>query len=83
MKQITPGTVPVESPVQAVPTILGQVPSVMSKITRTSSNEFSQSAVRDASPGDGTPAMVGLRSSLQRSNIAFFLRSIAKSPRPK
>jgi hypothetical protein len=74
MKQITPG--------MAVPAILGQAPSVMPKITRTSSNEFSQSAMRDASPGDGTPATVVLRSSLQRSNIQFFLRSIAKSPRP-
>jgi hypothetical protein len=40
-------------------------------------------AVRDAGPGDDTPATVVLPSSLQRSNIQFFLRSIAKSPRPK
>jgi hypothetical protein len=76
MKQVTPGM----APVQAAPAILGQAPS---KITRTSSNEFSQSAVRDTSPGDGTPATAVSRSSLQRSNILFFLQSIAKSPRPK
>jgi hypothetical protein len=75
MKQITPGS--------AVPAILGQAPPVMSEIRRTSSNEFWQSAVRDASPGDAIPATVVWPLSLQRSNIQFFLRSIAKSPRPK
>jgi hypothetical protein len=61
------------TPGTGVPAILAEAPSVMSKIT----------AVRDAGPGDGTPATVVFPSSLQRSNIQFFLRSIAKSPRPK
>jgi hypothetical protein len=75
MKQITPGS--------AVPTILGQAPRVMSEIRRTSSNDFWQSGVRDASPGDATPTTAVWPLSLQRSNIQFFLRSIAKNSRPK
>jgi hypothetical protein len=75
MKQITPGT--------ALPATFAEAPSIMPNITRTSWNEFSHSTVRDASPGNGTPATAVLLSSLQRSNIQFFLRSIAKNPRPK
>jgi hypothetical protein len=55
----------------------------MSKVTRTSSSEFSESVERDAGPGNAAVTTVVAPASLQRSNMQFFLRSIAESPRLK
>jgi hypothetical protein len=58
-------------------------PSVKSKVAETSSIEFWENAVRDAGLRGATPATVVAPASLQRSNLQFFLRSIAESPRHK
>jgi hypothetical protein len=55
----------------------------MSNVTRTSSNQLSQNALHGAAPGNATAATVIPAASLQRSNIQFFLRSIAEGPRHK
>jgi hypothetical protein len=47
----------------------GTRPSVMSKVTRTSSSEFSESVERDARPGDAAVTTVVAPASLQRSNM--------------
>jgi hypothetical protein len=77
-------TAPRPAVVQVAPAIPGRpAPSVMTKVTRASSSGLPENAVCNAGPGDATAATVVATASLRRSNLEFFLRSIAENPRPK
>jgi hypothetical protein len=70
--------------VQVASAILGRpAPSVMTKVTEHHRAGCPENAACNAGPDDATAATVDTSASLRRSNMHFFLRSIAESPRPK
>jgi hypothetical protein len=79
MKKTTPGTASVD----AVPAILGHRPlGYVQSHPNIIERVFGECGVRRRS-SDASPATVVTPASLQRSNLQFFLRSIAESPRLK